>query len=290
MKRYTFYAFNTDCQVYIEDMHVEIEVQNLLREIESWHSTFNVFDKDSEASRFNKAQSDFQGSPLFYRVLREMMRYREKTKAYFEPFVEILFASLRKSETVLTNETETYHRIHQTGRLEFQKNYLIHKSDSAIQVNFHSFLKGYACDYMRKYLYEVLDLRHFLIDFGGNILAEGMASEGEYWHVGIQNPARVRGEVIHTLDLLNASLVTSGSYERPLIMNGSSKSHLVNPVTGQFLPLDTHSVSIKALMSVEAEVLSTVLFVCPKTEQLNFLQQFSAQAYIADNGTLEICG
>lgn len=290
METYTFYAFNTDCQVYIEEAHVEIEVQNLFREIESWHHIFNVFDAESEVSRFNQAKTPFQGSPLFYRVLQEMMIYREKTKGYFDPFVEILFASLRKMGTVLAKEEETYRHLHQTGHLEFQKDYTINKSDSAIQVNFHSFLKGYACDYMRKYMYEVLDLRHFLIDFGGNILAEGMASEGSYWHVGIQHPARARGEVIHTLDLLNASLVTSGSYERPITIDGSSKSHLINSATGQFLPLNTHSVSVQALMSVEAEVLSTALFGCSKDEQLSFLQQFSAKAYIADNDTFEIYG
>lgn len=288
MKTYAFYAFNTDCQVHIEDTHAESEIQALFTEIESWHHVFNVFDTDSEVSRFNQSKTLFQGSPLFYQVLQEMMKYRKKTDRYFEPFVEVLLAEFRVSGVISPHVETSYQQLHQNGDITFSKNNMIEKSDPMIQVNFHSFLKGYACDYMRQYMYETLNLRHFLIDFGGNILAEGMASEGAYWRVGIQHPNAMRGEVIQSLDLLNASLVTSGSYERPVMIGGRAYSHLMNPETGHFLPMQVYSVSVQTMLSVEAEVLSTAFFVCPREKRQELLQYFSAKVYVAENEAIEL--
>lgn len=281
--QYTFYAFDTDCIVHIEDEHDPEQVKQLFLEIQNWHATFNVFDEASEVSRFNRAGDTFQGSPLFYSVLQEMISYRDSTSGYFEPFVEVLLSSFRANQVITDEESARYIHLHDEGKITFLDDFRIEKSDPEIKVNFHSFLKGYACDYMRSYLYDQLDVRHFLIDFGGNLLAEGLAGEGEYWRVGIQHPSGVRNELIDTMDLLNESLVTSASYERPLVIQETLQSHMIDPNSGMFLPYSTCSVSVKSASSTVADVLSTVLTVCQEDERKALLKMHKAQAFIFEN-------
>jgi thiamine biosynthesis lipoprotein len=53
---------------------------------------------------------------------------------------------------------------------------------------------------------------------------------GKPWKVGIRNP---RGDgVIGILKLTNASIATSGDYERFFIQNGVRYCHLIDPSTG----------------------------------------------------------
>lgn len=284
---YTFYAFNTDCRVRIHDDHDMNEVIELFQQIESWHNIFDVFDKKSECSRFNQAENVFYASTRFYQALKQMMIYRKQTASYFEPFVEVLLSQLRLKGKIEDDEVKQYLDVRGNGELIFQDGNCIVKSHAAIQVNFHSFLKGYACDYMRVYLYERLGLRNFLIDFGGNILTEGMEAEGSYWYVGIQHPNR-KESVVHTLSLTNASLVTSGSYERALLIDGVARSHLINPETGQFFNITPYSVSVESIQSVDAEVLSTALFVAPLEKYERLLQLFSAKAYVVTDADVQI--
>lgn len=285
---YTFLAFDTDCIIHIHEEHDASQIQALCDEIQSWHAIFNVFDPKSEVSRFNTASDVFVAVPLFYEVTKQMMLYREKSQTYFEPFVEVLLAAFRQQKGIETDVKDGYMRLHHTGNIEFQKGYTLKKSSPDLQINFHSFLKGYACDYMREAMYETLDLRNFFIDFGGNLIAEGMQDDGTYWHAGIQNPQAGRGEISHVIPLVNASLVTSASYERPFMVEGQLRSHIIDPETGEFLEFKTRSVTIESEHSVIAEVLSTVLSVCPKEKGKELLKQFSAKAYLIEDESMEI--
>lgn len=285
---YTFFAFDTDCIIHIQEEHEKEPIDALIAEIQSWHHIFNVFDKESEASRFNQASDIFVATPLFYTVTKEMMNYRNKTEKYFEPFVEVLMDSLRTKKEVSDEAMQIYKVVHDSGVIEFQDNETMRKSSSHIQINFHSFLKGYACDYMRDYMYERLNLRNFFIDFGGNLIAEGMQGDGAYWYAGIQHPQKARGETSHVLPLVNMSLVTTASYERPMSVNDELKSHIIDPMTGKFKDFKPYSVTIESERSAVAEVLSTALFVCSNEQQREFAQYFSVKVYIIEGEQIQI--
>lgn len=284
---YTFYAFDTDCVVHIHEDHDAQKLEQLFNEIVVWHDVFNVFDPKSEVSRFNQASGDFVASPLFYKLAREMMHYRKETDHLFEPFIEMVEQQYRLGKSINEVEKKDYIKAHTKGEIEFLENGLIRKSMPEIAINFHSFLKGYACDYMREYMYEALDLRHFLIDFGGNVIAEGMAQEGDYWYVGIQSVTGKESEMTEVVKLLDESLVTSANYERPVQIESQYYSHMLHPKNGEYMPYMEKSVSIKHAKSVVAEVLSTVLFVSEEENFTSLLKPFRARA-IVQNGNQTI--
>lgn len=284
MEQYTFYAFDTDCIVSIRDQHKAETLKKMFTAIEGWHKTFDVFDKTSEASQFNASSSTFKASDLFYNAMKKMIDYREQTGARFEPYTEYLQEKIRNQQEITEHIQETYSAIHKRGQIIFLEDGIIQKSHPEIKVNFHSFLKGYACDYMRDYMYEAQGLRNFLIDFGGNILAEGFAADGQYWKVGIQNPNGIRNDIACTVDLINMSLVTSGSYERPIVLKGEMKSHIMSPETGEFLKYELFSISVQSRKSVEADVLSTALMVSDQSEFEKIRKQFGGIVYVVKEG------
>lgn len=280
---YTFYAFDTDCIVHIDEEHDAEKLQQLFDEIQSWHVVFNVFDEKSEVSRFNRAKEDFVATPLFYQVTKDMMDYAESANRLFEPFVEMVQSPFRQGETVSQEIREQYQKAHQVGVIHFLPNRLMRKSMPQLAINFHSFLKGYACDYMRDYMYEELDLRNFLVDFGGNLLAEGMRDADDYWYVGIQSVINDQEEVAHVSKLRDESLVTSANYERPVLIEGKRYSHMMKPLSGEYMPYAHKSVSVYHPKSAVAEVLSTALFASEEADYQVLLDRFSARAIVQND-------
>ena len=109
--------------------------------------------------------------------------------------------------------------------------------------------KGYIADKAREYLSEkgVVDA---VINMGGNIVLMG---EG-YQNVGIKNP--FGGGVAATLRAKNTAVVTSGTYERYVTVDGKRYHHILNPETGYPVESDLVSATVITENSAEADVLS----------------------------------
>ncbi len=104
-----------------------------------------------------------------------------------------------------------------------------------------------------------------IISNGGNIRAFGVPKDGirDKWGVGIQNPDSVIGNseenILDTVFLTNASVVTSGDYQRYYIVGDKVLNHLINPKT--LMPGDYfRAVSVVTEDSGRADFLSTTIF------------------------------
>ncbi|MBN1576442.1 MAG: FAD:protein FMN transferase [Chitinispirillaceae bacterium] len=107
----------------------------------------------------------------------------------------------------------------------------------------------------------VLDARNiadYLVVAGGDVVGKGRRPDGKPWLVGIQHP-RSTDSLLGTLSLDNASVVTSGDYERFRIVDGKRYHHIFNSHTGRSC-LANQSVTVSGENPVEVDVLSTGLF------------------------------
>ncbi|MDR2759454.1 MAG: FAD:protein FMN transferase [Spirochaetaceae bacterium] len=120
--------------------------------------------------------------------------------------------------------------------------------------------KGYAADQAAE-LIKKAGISGALIDLGGNIYALGTKGEGKPWRIAVQDPLDVRGAYIGVLELGEKSVVTSGVYERFLEAEDRRYHHILSTADGY--PADTGllSVTVIADTSMDADALSTVLFV-----------------------------
>lgn len=110
-----------------------------------------------------------------------------------------------------------------------------------------------------------------LVQLGGNIGAfgENPARDGGNWVVGVADPDN-NAEFVATAEVRNASVVTSGDYERFFEQDGKRYHHIFDPKTGY--PADTglRSVTVIDENSTRADALTTALFVMGLDDGLAF--------------------
>lgn len=143
--------------------------------------------------------------------------------------------------------------------------------------------KGYAadrvCDKMRK-----RGITSAYTDFGGNIATIGGKPDGSPWRVGIQHPRR-ENALIGVIEIKNQSVVTSGDYQQFFMgLDNKRYHHILDPQTGVPAASGLISVTIVSPSSVEADALSTAIFVAGKAKAVQYLREYpQAKAILIDN-------
>ena len=119
-----------------------------------------------------------------------------------------------------------------------------------------------------------------LISVGGNVCATGPKDEtGTPWVVGINDPDG--GEYLHTIYNADASVVTSGDYQRYFVVDGKPYHHIIDPDTRMPGSL-WRSVTIVCGDSGLADALSTALFLLPLEEGQALAEKCGAEVLWMD--------
>ena len=121
--------------------------------------------------------------------------------------------------------------------------------------------KGYAADEAVRLAGEG-KVKRAIINLGGNIVAMGWRDSKKSlpWRIGVQDPLHERGSYIGVLMVNDASVVTSGVYERFFEEGGRRYHHLLSTADGYPVDNGLSSVTIITEKSIEADALSTVAF------------------------------
>jgi thiamine biosynthesis lipoprotein len=130
--------------------------------------------------------------------------------------------------------------------------------------------KGFAVDRVKEVLKEH-GVETALVDAGGDIALLGRKPHGETWKIGIRHP-RSPGETIEVLEVDSGAVATSGDYERCFFQDGVRYHHILDPKTG--LPArGAISVTILANTALEADILSTAVFVLGPERGMTLIEQ-----------------
>lgn len=153
----------------------------------------------------------------------------------------------------------------------------VYLTDPEMSLDVGAIAKGYATEMVCRKLEED-GLTNALVSVGGNIRAIGTKDDGSKWKLGIQNPDLTsETQYLHTIEVDDMSLVTSGVYQRYYTVDGVQYHHIVNPDT--LMPwFEYDSVSILCKDSGLADALSTAVF---------NMKQEEGQALIESLGDVE---
>lgn len=144
--------------------------------------------------------------------------------------------------------------------------------------------KGYVtdrlCDAMRKN-----GENSALINMGGNIYALGKKPDGKLWNIGILDPKNVEQNAV-TLQLSDKAVVTSGTYERYVKIDGKRYHHIIDPKTGY--PAESGLISATAIgKSAElCDVLSTAMMVAGVNKGIDLAEKYGIDAVLIDDKTV----
>jgi thiamine biosynthesis lipoprotein len=123
--------------------------------------------------------------------------------------------------------------------------------------------KGYAAD-EAALIARNAKVKRAIFDLGGNIVALGWreqkGKEPLPWRIGIQNPLGERNAYIGVVTVHDASVVTSGVYERYFESEGKRYHHILSTANGRPVENGLLSVTIITASSTDADALSTAVF------------------------------
>lgn len=172
--------------------------------------------------------------------------------------------------------------------IETRSNGTARKLDKDTEVDLGGIAKGYIADSIADYMYEQ-GVRSAIINFGGNIVAIGRHAKrfDEYgsiesdftdYKIGINDPLSETGDILGYFEASDATIVTSGTYERFIEVGGKKYHHILDPKTGY--PVDTDLIQVSVLaprgMSADADCLTTTLLALGSDEGMKLMNKLAS--------------
>lgn len=140
-------------------------------------------------------------------------------------------------------------------------NQTVFLEERGMELDLGGIAKGWIADRIRDF-WRAYGVHAGIINLGGNILLVGDSpkrSNGQ-WSVGIQDPKERRGNNISSVMVSECSAVTSGTYERYLVVDDHKYHHLIDPRTGYPVETDLAGITTFTKNSVQAEIECKRLF------------------------------
>ena len=153
----------------------------------------------------------------------------------------------------------------------------VYLKEKGMGIDLGAIAKGYAADEVVRVLSQA-GVKHALINMGGNVIVIGSKPNGQPWKIGIQDPrSDVLQQHIAVVETANESVVSSGDYERYIEdvykKTGVRYHHIFDPSTGYPANKGLMAVTVVAEKSIDADALSTVVFVMGADEGLDIIEQ-----------------
>ena len=249
-----------DIQVVTSKEHKKEAEQKINRAFEAFRKVEQACSRFTLDSELMKAcqliDMPVPASPYLFEPLKFALEMAESTNGLFDPTIGKVMEDFGFNRHYLTGE----YMISVADERATYKDIILDKKNRTVLfkkpmvIDLGAVAKGFAIDLVAN---ELKEFDGFVVNAGGDLFAGGFDESGDKWKIGIQHPL-IKDQVIHSVELSNEAICTSGSYERK-----SNKipgiHHLVNPVSKQS-PNDWLSCSIITPFAMMADAFSTTAF------------------------------
>ena len=152
--------------------------------------------------------------------------------------------------------------------------------------------KGYIADKVADFLKE-RGVKSAIVDLGGNIVTVGQKPDGSPWRIGVTKPFSERNDTIGYVETGEASVVSSGIYERQFEENGVLYHHILDPFTGMPVRTDVVGATVLSAESMSGDALSTIALLVGSESALSILSEIPGligAVLILENGEILVYG
>lgn len=219
------------------------------KEIQVSKEVYDLISRSKQISSITDGAFD-----ISYAAMDKIWRF--DGKEYSMPHIEELQESVSKVgfEKIILNE----------------KDQTVFLSDEGMKIAFGAIGKGYAAD-RAKAILQKAGVKGGIINASGDINAWGKQINGEDWKVAITNPLD-KSTSYGLLPLKSGAVVTSGNYEKFILIDGLRHAHIIDPRSG--IPCKgIMSVTVFAPSAELADALATSVFVLGIEIGLNRIEQ-----------------
>jgi thiamine biosynthesis lipoprotein len=242
------------------------------QEIHRLTALLNRFDNNTAVGQLNKDGYLKDIPPEMTEVVATALRYHQISQGAFDitvkPLVDLFEEKLGGKNHLPPTQKETKQALELVGsqkvrlgegKIVFQK--------PGMGITLDGIAKGFIVDRVSEHLSRH-KIENHLINAGGDIRTKGAKGDNSPWRVGIEDPSKKKNypDVIQMRD---GAVATSGNYEiyydRERMFH-----HIVDPSSG-LSPDLKNSVSVRADTTMEADALSTSVFVMNPAEGIEFM-------------------
>ena len=143
-------------------------------------------------------------------------------------------------------------------------------------MDFSAIAKGFGVDHVAE-LFRKMGISNFMVEIGGEIVAQGTNPKGEAWRIGINKPnddsTCTDNELQEIIEVHNVALATSGNYRNYYIQNGRKIGHTIDPKTGYPAQQNILSSTVKAPSCAMADGYATAFMVMGMERSQEFLKK-----------------
>ena len=209
---------------------------------------------DSDIARVNAGEGRIEVDPATAELLRSMAAFHEQ-EPLFDFTVGPVSLAWKKARRTPSKE-ELAEALSHVGvsKIKFEKDVIV-KADPLTRIDVGGAAKGFAADRIAGMLRDA-GIESADIDLGGNLFLLGDHPEGRPWRMAVRIPEGVSAERV-MVNVSNKSAVTSGSYERFVVIDGKRYQHIIDPRTGWPSESDIVSATVIADSSLQADMLAT---------------------------------
>ncbi len=246
---------------------------------------FSRFRPDSELSKINQnLGKEIRVSPEMLEVLELCLKFNKISEGYFDPRV------IENLERIGYDKDFKSHDFNDRSGKEIflekiegglEDDLIIDARMRAVtikkRIDTTGIAKGYTVDEAANYLSEK-GFQNFIVDAGGDMLAQGVNDEGEDWRIGIEGLEDDR----LMLKLKNEGIATSGISRKRWTIGGRKFHHLVNPKDPENFSYEIKTVTVIAEKTVEADGRAKVLVLMGKEKGLEFADRHDLKALFLD--------
>ena len=238
--------------------------------------TFNSPEGDIYKINENAGKNPVEISPETAKVLDTTLKISELSKGAFDPTVGPVVRSwnIGSDQERIPTEEELQKLV---ALISYKDIYFEDQSvglkKSGQMIDLGGIAKGYAGDIAVE-IYRQQGCVSGTINIGGNVVVLGNKPDGSLWNIGIQNPRSENGQIIGFIKIADKAVVTSGDYQRFFEKDGKRYHHIFDPHTGYPAQSGLMSVTVVADSSMEADALSTAMFVLGLEKGLELLKEY----------------
>jgi len=258
-------------------------------EIHRLTGLLNRFDDKTAVAQLNKDGYLNDIPPEMTEVVAAALHYHQMSQGAFDitvkPLVDLFEEKLGGKNQLFPTQKEMKQALDLVGsqkiRLDERK-MLFRKPGMGITLD--GIAKGYVVDQVSQLLSKH-EIENHLINAGGDIRTRGAKGDNRPWKVAIEDPSKTKNypDIIQMRD---GAVATSGNYE---IFYDREKMfhHIVDPSSG-LSPDLKNSVSVRADTTMEADALSTSVFVMTPERGIEFMNALPRVEglVVAKDGTL----
>jgi thiamine biosynthesis lipoprotein len=233
-------------------------LDELVRTADFLQSLWSRFLPDSDITRLNNAEGVAVAvNPLTAKLVSEMLAARTLTDGKYDPTIlpkllaEGYAASRVNPSNVTVLPASARWPIETTGTT-IQDN--IVTLPIGVTLDSGGIGKGIAADVLATMALEQGALG-ILAEIGGDIRIAGTPPDGSHWRIDIEDPF-VESRPIARVNLIDGAVATSSTLKRTWDIDGRTANHIIDAHTGLSMTSDVVTVSVVAVSSGIAEVIT----------------------------------